>query len=272
MRTSVTLLLLMACAWNTGCGGDEARAVRLATTTSTENSGLLDHLLDAFTEETGVRVKPLVVGTGRALAAGRNGDVDILLVHARPLEDAFLAEGHASERRDVMYNDFVIAGPPSDPAGIRGLQSPLYALLNIGQAGALFASRGDKSGTHHRELALWDYAGGKPKGYEQYEEVGGGMAACLIYADEKLGYVLADRGTFLAVRKRRAFDLEVLVEGHKTLRNPYGLLLVDADRHPGGNAAGARKLMEWLTSERGQALIGAFRVDGEVLFHPNAKP
>ncbi|MDJ0976891.1 MAG: substrate-binding domain-containing protein [Planctomycetota bacterium] len=255
-----------------GCAEPEAQPVRLATTTSTANSGLVDHLLTAFTEETGIRVKPMVVGTGRALAAGQNGDADILLVHARPLEDAFLAEGHASERRDVMYNDFVIAGPPSDPAGIRGFERTLYPLLKIRDTGSLFVSRGDRSGTHHRERALWKDAGIEPEGLEGYTEVGGGMAACLIYADEKKGYVLTDRGTYLAVRKRKPFDLEILVEGHPTLRNPYGLLLVDPERHPGGNAAGARRLMDWLTSERGQALIGAFRVDGETLFHPNARP
>ncbi len=256
-------LLLCSC-------GDRERRVRFVTTTSTHNSGLIEYLLAEFTPQTGIEVDVLAVGTGKALAQGRRGDTDLLLVHARELEDAFLAEGHAIERRDVMWNEFVIVGPPQDPAGIRGMQDPAAALAKIAKAGVRFASRGDRSGTHVRELSLWKASGADRYANEAYVEAGLGMGASLIYADEKRAYLLADRGTYLSHSKRLNLELDVLVEGHASLRNPYGALLVNPTRHPGGQPDEARKLLDWLTSPAGQARIAAFQVDGKALFHPNA--
>ncbi len=267
---SRSLALLLALAVSLGACGDGAKRVRLVTTTSTHNSGLLEHLLAEFTPQTGIEVDVLAVGTGKALAQGRRGDADLLLVHARELEDAFLAEGHAIERRDVMWNDFVIVGPPSDPAGIRGMKEPAAALAKIAKTGARFASRGDRSGTHMRELALWKASGVDRTSNGGYVEARLGMGGSLIYADEKRAYLLADRGTYLSHMKRLDLELDILVEGHASLRNPYGALLIDPVRHPVGNAEGARKLFDWLTSPAGQARIASFQVDGNPLFHPNA--
>ena len=259
-------LLLILALW-AGCGGgaDPAR-VRLATTTSTEDSGLLQWLLPPFEEATGIEVQVVAVGTGQALALGERGDADLVLVHARDREDAFVAAGHGTERRDVMWNDFVLLGPPDDPAGVRGTTDAALALRRIADARRPFVSRGDDSGTHIKERALWARTGGAPAGAPHYLDAGQGMGACLVLADEKRAYVLADRGTFLSYRRR--LDLAVLVEGDPALRNPYGAIPVDPARHPGVRAAEARRLLEWLTSREGQARIAAFRVDGNALFHP----
>ncbi|MFV1959055.1 MAG: substrate-binding domain-containing protein [Planctomycetota bacterium] len=255
----------------TACGGPSAEAtrLRLATTTSTRDSGLLDWLLPPFEAATGIEVQVVAVGTGQALALGRRGDADLLLVHARRREDAFLAAGDGLERRDVMWNDFVLVGPRDDPAGIRGLGDGARALARIGAHRAVFISRGDDSGTHTRERALWKKAGGRPA-WDGYLEAGQGMGACLTIADEKQAYTLTDRGTWLA--RRSLSDLVVLVEGHPALRNPYGTILVDPRRHPGVHAEAARKLFEYLTSREGQERIGAYRVDGVALFHPVKGP
>jgi tungstate transport system substrate-binding protein len=244
--------------------------IRLATTTSTENSGLLDALLPTFTRETGYGVDVIAVGTGRALALGERGDADVVLVHAREREDAFLAAGHAVERRDVMYNDFVILGPPSDPARIRGMTDILAAMRKLEDAGARFVTRGDDSGTHIRERALWKAAGVEPTGLPEYVDVGAGMGRCLTIADEKSGYTLADRGTYLAFRAR--LDLEILVEGDDRLRNPYGVLLVNPKKNPKGDHRAAKALVAFLTSAQCHQLISDFRVGGEVLFHPLGAP
>lgn len=257
----VPALALAACG-----GGDTPSRLRLATTTSTENSGLLAHLLPEFEERNGVEVQVVAVGTGKALRLGERGDADVVLVHARDREDAFLAAGHASERHDVMWNDFVVLGPSDDPAGVRGAKDPARALRKTHDAGSVFVSRGDDSGTHIRERGLWEKAGVEPRDNANYLESGQGMGACLTIADEKRSYVLADRGTYIAFRDR--IDLEVLVEGHASLRNPYGVLVVNAERHPHVNADGARALAEYLTSDEGQRRIAAFRKEGEVLFHP----
>ena len=258
----ISALLLSAC-------GHDARsrtgALRLATTTSTENSGLLDHLLRVFTAETGVRVQAIGVGTGQALALGARGDADVVLVHDRMREDAFVAAGHAPTRHDVMWNDFVVLGPAADPAGIRGLTDPSLALARIHEKQARFVSRGDDSGTHARERRLWEQRGLDPTGTPGYVDAGQGMGACLTIADEKRAYILSDRGTYLAFSAR--IELEVLVEGHKSLRNPYGVMVVR-----GPNAERAKKLVAFLTAPEGQRLIGAYRVNDHVLFHPHAKP
>jgi len=261
--------LLLASLWAglcSGCGGAEgSQRLRLTTTTSTANSGLLGHLLSPFEEETGIEVVVVAVGTGQALALGERGDADIVLVHAREREDAFVAAGFGIDRRDVMWNDFVIVGPSSDPAGIRGESNPTSALKRLHAAEALFVSRGDDSGTHIRELGLWKTAGLDPAG-NWYWKAGQGMGRCLVMADEKRGYTLTDRGTFLAFHE--GVDLEILVEGHASMRNPYGAIRVNPDQHPQVNASQALKLLDYLTSSEGQKRIGTFRVDGEMLFHP----
>jgi tungstate transport system substrate-binding protein len=252
---------LLAAALLISCFGAEARPrVRFVTTTSTDNSGLIAYLLQPFMEQANVDVDVVAVGTGQALALGERGDADVVLVHARSREDAFVAAGHGIERRDVMWNDFVIAGPAADPAGVRGETDAPKALRMIAAKKARFVSRGDDSGTHIRELALWEKTGGAPKDELFYLEAGQGMGPCLIIADEKNSYILVDRGTYLAFRKR--IDLEVLVEGGAELRNSYGVILVN----PSSDAA--RKLVDYLTSPDGQKRIGDFRVEGEVLFHP----
>ncbi len=272
MRFLVALLSLLALA---ACGDASATRqgpLRLATTTSTHNAGLLEHLLPLFTADTGIEVDVLPVGTGKALRLGEAGDVDVVLVHARVREDAFLAAGYASERRDVMWNDFVILGSAADPAGIRGSETASEALARIHKAQAKFVSRGDDSGTHIRELALWAAAGVNPHDHpKSYFEAGAGMGGCLTRADELRAYLLCDRGTWLAYR--RTLALEILTEGDPALRNPYGVLVVNVARHPHVRAEDATRFAAWLTSAQGQKAIGAFRLDGRALFHPvDAKP
>ncbi len=268
MRALALFAAVLLAAFSTGCGDEGAatQRVRLVTTTSTANSGLLTHLLEPFKTETGIEVIVVPVGTGQALALGRRGDADLVLVHAREREDAFVAEGHGIDRRDVMWNDFAIVGPPSDPAGIRGLRRPGDALKKILASDALFISRSDDSGTHIRERALWAATGVDPADNESYWKAGQGMGKCLVMADEKRAYTLADRGTYLAFRDR--IELVILMEGDASLRNPYGAILVNPAKHPGVNASAARALLDYMTSPRGQKRIAAFRVDDEVLFQP----
>ena len=263
------LFLVLSLLWGLApaCGGTGATPrVRLATTTSTDDSGLLDFLLPEFEAREGVKVDRIAVGTGRALALARAGDADLILVHARAREDAFVAEGWGIDRRDVMWNDFVIVGPAADPVGIADLPDAIEALRRIAAAEGKFISRGDDSGTHTRERDLWKKAGITPA-WPAYKDAGQGMGACLNIAQEMGAYVLADRGTYLAFGDR--VDLVVLVEGDPALRNPYGAMLVNPERHPHVNADGARRLLDWLTSPAGQEKIAAFRLGGKVLFHPH---
>ena len=243
--------------------------IRLATTTSTENSGLLARLLPPFERRFGTKVHVIAVGTGRALALGRNGDADVVLVHAPDAEKAFLDAGHGVNRRAVMVNDFVLLGPAADPARAAAAESAAKALAAVAGARATFASRGDDSGTHKKERALWAAAAVQPAG-ASYLEVGQGMGATLLLADEKRAYCLSDRGTYLAMRGK--VDLTVLFEGDPILRNPYSIIAVNPARHPEVNYAGAMALVGWITSPQGQAIIGAFRAGGQVLFHPTAVP
>ena len=267
MRTLTCLCLTLAVTAFAACGDAEPDPVRLrlATTTSTENSGLLAEILPPFEAKERIDVERIAVGTGAALKLGMNGDADILLVHARAREDKFVAEGYGIDRRDIMWNDFVILGPPEDPAGVRGMTEAPAALRKIADAQAVFVSRGDDSGTHTREKALWAKAGGRTD-WEDYLSAGRGMGACLNMAHEKKGYVLADRGTFLAYAKK--IELDVLVEGDAGLRNPYGAMLVNPEKHPHVKVEAARKLLEYLTSVEGQKRIGDFRKEGKILFHP----
>jgi tungstate transport system substrate-binding protein len=242
--------------------------VTLASTTSTNDSGLFEAILPRFERETGIAVRVVAVGTGQAIELGRRGDADVLLVHDRRSEDAFLAEGHALFRRDVMYNDFVIVGPSADPAAIRGLRDAARALAQLAAREAAFVSRGDDSGTHKAELRLWAAAGIDPRSASGrwYREVGGGMGATLNVANELRGYALADRATWLAYRKREA--LAVLVEGDPRLRNPYGVLVVDPARHPHAKSVLATRFADWLTGPNGRQAIEAFRIGGEPAFFP----
>ncbi len=267
---------------------EAAGRLRLATTTSTENSGLLGAILPPFEAETGLKVDVISVGTGAALKLGENGDADLILVHAPDLEEAFVASGFGVNRRGVMYNDFIIVGPKSDPAGVRGSKDAAAALAGIAKKGSPFVSRGDNSGTHVKEQELWRDSeitligvkkllspAGKegqieyraPEG-EWYLSIGQGMSAALLMADEKEAYCLADRGTWLSLKSR--LDLEVLVEGDGRLFNPYGLIAVNPGRYPGINYRGAMALIAWLTSVEGQKLIGEFKIGGEPLFIPTA--
>ncbi len=247
-------------------GQKPSGTIRLATTTSTEASGLLAALLPAFQKSHGLNeVQVLSVGTGRALKLGENGDVDVVLVHARAAEDRFVDEGHGVDRRDVMYNDFVLVGPPDDPAGISGTKSVTGAFRAIAEHQSLFISRGDDSGTHHREVGIWRGADVEPVG-KFYVSAGQGMGAVLTMADEKRAYTLTDRGTYIFFRDR--IDLPILYEGGPDLRNPYGVIAVNPDHHPEVNHAGAMILIDWLTSPEGQAAIGAYRRGGKTLFHP----
>ena len=241
--------------------------IKLATTTSTDNSGLLEALLPPFEKRFGVRVDVIAVGTGKALKLGENGDVDAVLVHAREAEDCFVADGFGVNRRDVMYNDFVLIGPRTDPAGISGLPDVVAALIAISEKGAPFFSRGDDSGTHKKEKALWKAAGIVPEG-SWYLENGQGMGPTLLMADEKRGYTLTDRGTFLAYRGK--VELVVLSEGDRRLFNPYGIIAVDPARHPHAQYVLAMALIGWVTSQEGQQIIADFKVGDESLFHPMA--
>ena len=248
----------------------EERFLVLASTTSTANSGLFDHLLPKFTAETGIAVRVIVVGTGAALRLGERGDVDVVLVHARAAEERFVAEGHGVARHAVMYNDFVVVGPAADPAGVRGMDDVAAALRAIAGAGSPFVSRGDDSGTHKAELRLWAAAGVDPskQSGQWYLETGSGMGATLNTAQAMGAYALSDRGTWLSFENRG--DLVILVEGDERMFNPYGVILVNPARHPHVKAEDGRAFIAWLTSPEGQRAIEEFTVGGEQLFVPNA--
>jgi tungstate transport system substrate-binding protein len=243
-----------------------AKDLKMATTTSTDNSGLLQHLLPLYEAKCGCKVRYTAVGTGNALKLGENGDVDVVLVHARPAEDKFVGAGFGVDRRDVMFNDFVLVGPASDPAGIQGTADVLAALKKIHGSGATFVSRGDNSGTNMREIAYWKQAQVDPKG-PKYLAVGQGMGQTLTVAGEKQAYTLSDRATYTTYAAKTG--LKVMVEGSKELLNPYGVIAVSPKRYPEINYEGAMHFIEWLTSPEGQKAIGDYRFKGVQLFHPD---
>ncbi len=278
---SVSALLLAACGAQPAAPtaapatvqAPSARVLRLATTTSTQDSGLLEFLLPDFEKLAGVKVDVVAVGTGAAIKLGEDGNADVLLVHARAQEDAFMKAEHGVRREDVMYNDFVIVGPASDPAKIKGTPSAADALKAIAAAGAPFISRGDKSGTHTKELAIWKAAGLEPKG-AWYQSAGQGMGAVLNMAQEQQAYTISDRATYLT-RAKADLKLVVLIEGDKSLFNPYGVIAVNPAKNDAikANADLAGQFIDWITSADAQKRIGEFGVQefGQQLFVPSAK-
>lgn len=247
------------------------RFIIVQSTTSTKNSGLLDYLLPRFTEVSGIEVRVVAVGTGQALKNARNGDADVLLVHARGAEEEFVAEGYGVARLNLMYNDFVIVGPRTDPAAIAGMTDATPALMRIAAATAPFVSRGDDSGTHKKELALWHQAAvdAGARSASWYRESGSGMGATLNISAAMGAYTITDRATWIAFGNKG--DLTIVVQGDQALLNQYGVILVSPVKHAHVKARDGQTFIDWLTSSAGQALIGAFRVDGQQLFTPNAR-
>ncbi|PZU89739.1 MAG: sulfate transporter [Chelatococcus sp.] len=247
-----------------------AKTITVASTTSTVDSGLFGYLLPIFKEKTGIEVRVISQGTGQALDTGRRGDADVVFVHARAAEEKFVAEGHGGPRRPVMYNDFVLIGPRSDPAGVKGSKDIVTALAAIQTKALPFVSRGDKSGTHQAELALWKVANIdlEAKRGSWYREIGQGMGAALNTAQGMNAYVLADRGTWLSFKNRG--DLEIVVEGDKRLFNQYGIMLVNPERHPHVKKAEGQAFIDWVVGPEGQKTIAGYKVGGEQLFFPNA--
>jgi len=247
------------------------KSITVSSTTSTEQSGLFGHILPEFTKKTGIKVRVVALGTGQALDVGRRGDADVVFVHDRPAEDKFVAEGYGVGRRDVMYNDFVVVGPKGDPAKIGGGRDVAAAFAKVAAAQAPFVSRGDKSGTHAAELRYWKDAGidlATQKG-PWYRETGAGMGPALNTASSMNAYILADRGTWLSFKNRG--ELVVLVEGDPRLFNPYGVMLVNPDKHPHVKKAEGQAFIDWLVSSEGQAAIASYKIGGEQLFFPDAK-
>ncbi len=242
--------------------------LRLAVTTSTRDSGLLDLLVPGFEKEHNVRVDIIAVGTGAALKLGEAGDVDVVFVHARTAEDNFMAAGHGVRREDVMYNTFEILGPAADPARVQGMK-PTEALNTIAASGQRFVSRGDNSGTHRREIELWDAGKGRPT-WEGYVESGQGMSATLTMADEMNAYVLSDRGTYLKFKQK--IGLVPLVTSSPNLRNPYGIMVVNPQKHPRIQNELAQKFVDFMISAAVQKMIGEYKIGGEQLFYPLKLP
>ena len=270
-RMSAGAHLLTAALLSIGCQGEAPSGVILVTTTSTQDSGLLDALIPVFERQTGYQVKTIAIGTGQALATGARGEADIALTHAPELEEGYVKQGAFTNRRLLMHNDFVVAGPPGDPASLRDLDNAAGALARVAVTQSAFASRADNSGTHFLEKKLWEAAQTKPAG-GWYIETGQGMGATLLVASEKSAYTLIDRGTFLAFKDKVA--LEIVVQGDPVLMNVYHVMEVDSSRFPKVNADGARALSGFLLSETAQAIIDTFGVSrfGSPLFTPDASP
>lgn len=246
------------------------KSIVVSSTTSTTDSGLFNHILPLFKQKTGIDVKVVSQGTGQALDTGRRGDSDVVFVHARSQEEKFVADGYGVKRYPVMYNDFILIGPKSDPAGVKGRKDIVAALKAIKEKGASFISRGDKSGTHSAELNLWKVAGidiAKDKG-PWYKEIGQGMGAALNTASASNAYVLADRGTWLSFKNRG--DLDIVVEGDAKLFNQYGVILVNPAKHPSVKKSEGQAFIDWLVSPEGQKAIADYKINGQQLFFPNA--
>ena len=264
---AVFVVLAALLGWGVAAKAD---FILVQSTTSTENSGLFAHILPKFTAETGIEVRVVAVGTGQAIKNAERGDGDVLLVHSRAAEDRFVAEGFGVDRRDVMYNDYVIVGPADDPAGIAGLGDPVAAYRRIAAAAAPFVSRGDDSGTHKAELALWEEAAvdARAASGTWYREAGSGMGATINVAASMDAYTLSDRASWAAFGNKG--NLVIQVEGDERLLNPYGVILVNPERHPHVKAELGRTFIDWLTGPQGREAIASFEVNGEQLFFPSS--
>ena len=270
LRRPVRHLVAIACVGLLSAA--HAGELKLATTTSTENSGLLKYLLPRFEQKAGVTVKVIAVGSGKAMKMGEMGDVDVLLVHARKMEDAFVAAGYGVNRRDVMYNDFIVVGPATDPAGLRSIQGGkdvLAGFRKLAGSGSKFISRGDNSGTDVMEKDYWKQLGIEPKGQPWYVNAGLGMGEVLTMAAQMPAYTLSDRATYGAYRAKTG--LAIAIEGDQKMFNPYGIIAVNPARHAGINHTDAMKLVEWITSKEGQDAIAGYKMEGEQLFFPRYK-
>jgi tungstate transport system substrate-binding protein len=273
-RCLLTITVVAALSVSTGYSPAHAagESIIVQSTTSTQNSGLFDFLLPTFSKKTGVEVRVVAVGTGQAIKNARNGDGDVLLVHAKSAEEKFVGDGFGIERFDLMYNDFVIVGPASDPAGVNALREVLPALKKIAESNLHFASRGDDSGTHKKELRLWKEAGIDPtkSSGSWYRETGSGMGATLNAAVGMGAYTISDRATWIAFKNKG--DFRIHVEGDDRLFNQYGVILVNPQKHPHVKVKPGQAFIDWLLSDEGQSTIAAYKVDSQRLFFPNAKP
>ena len=254
-----------------GSGAAQDKFIIVQSTTSTQNSGLFDYILPIFLEKTGIEVRVVAVGTGQAIKNAANGDGDVLFVHAKPAEEQFVADGDGVRRLDVMYNDFVIVGPPADPAGIAGSNDVVAALTKIAEAKAPFASRGDDSGTHKAELGLWKAAGidASAASGEWYRETGSGMGATLNAGTGMGAYVMTDRATWISFGNKG--DYQIAVEGDAKMFNQYGIILVNPEKHPNVKADMGQQFVDWVISAEGQDAIASYKIDGQQLFFPNAE-
>src|SRR5690606_38249038 len=273
MRTRLlafAIAALAAAALTTAPVTAQEKSIVVSSTTSTQDSGLFGYILPMLKEKTGIDVKVVAQGTGRALDTGRRGDADVGFVHATAQEEKFVADGHGLQGDDVMYNDFVLIGPKSDPVKVKGGKDILAALKAIYEAGAPFVSRGDKSGTHSAELRLWKEAGLDPAGSKPswYREIGQGMGAALNTASAMGAYVLADRGTWISFKNKE--QLEIAVDGDKRLFNQYGIILVNPEKHPHVKKEYGQQFIDWILSEEGQKAIADYKIEGQQLFFPNA--
>ena len=263
---SIVLMLLLT------SGAFAETRIRCASTTSTQNSGLFEYLLPLYEKKTGVKIDVVAVGTGAAIEIGKRGDADVVFVHAKEQELKAVEEGYFVNRHDVMYNDFVVIGPKNDPAKISGIKTAAEAFKQIAASGSLFVSRGDKSGTHTKELSLWKKAAIEPVGQKWYLEVGQGMEKTQRIADEKRAYTLTDRGTWLATKDKDKLDMTIVLEGDPTLFNQYGVMVVNPEKFKTVKAAEAADFVNWIISKEGQDAIAAFKdKNGNQLFIPNAK-
>ena len=270
MLKTLVLISMIALVF-TGSAKAETR-LRCASTTSTQNSGLFDYLLPLFEKKTGIKVDVVAVGTGAAIEIGKRGDADVVMVHAKDQELKAVEEGWFVDRHDFMYNDFVIIGPANDPLKIKGIKSASEAFKKMAAEGGPFVSRGDKSGTHSKELKVWKQAGVDPQGQKWYLEVGQGMAKTQRIANEKRGYTLTDRGTWLATKDKDKLDMAIVVEGDPILYNQYGVMAVNPEKHKQVKFKEAKQFIDWLISPEGQKAIGDFKdKNGNQLFIPNAK-
>ena len=261
------VVLLAGLAWGSSLALAQSASIVMASTTSTEQSGLFAHLLPEFKKATGIDVKVVALGTGQAIDMGRRGDADVLFVHDQVAEEKIVAEGFALKREAVMYNDFVLIGPATDPAGVKG-KDILQGLKKLQASNGVFISRGDKSGTHAAELRYWKLAGVDAPVFTGYKACGCGMGPALNMAASVDGYVLTDRGTWLAFKNRA--NLAILVEGDTRLFNQYGVLVINPAKHPKTKVAEAQKFADWVTSAAGQAVIANYKINGQQLFFPNA--